>query len=433
MKIKAILTRINNSIWLYPTLYSLFAVIISFIVIVVDYEYYYNLSPYIPTIFLTSTELAKSVLTIIASAFITIMTFSFSTTMVVLTMYSSQFSPRVVENFLSNKSTMKALGIFISGFIYSIITLLFIRNSLGDAQILAGSIGVIYIIVAIIHFILFINNVGVQVQASNLIDRLYHRAEDKIRAYVSDIKNYDIIEKEHIAKIMIKTEIKSPANGYIQSIDHQKIYDLAKETKSVIILNKVPGQFLTDKTSIGGIYYNNDISLDEDLPDRIQKCTIVGDRRTEVQDFNFSILKIVDLALKSLSPGINDPNTAKECIQNLGILIRELASLGDGYVSFKNQEDKIGSLYWEKYSLDIILQDAFFQIIHYGQDDFLIVTTLFKSYRHVMENSNDKNKEIILKHALYLWNKIADKTYQEFELEILKKEYEEILTLSRIE
>ena len=430
MKFKAFITKIKNSIWFYPVLYSFFAVILAYLVILIDHSYYYNLDPYIPNIFLTSSELSRTVLTIIAGAFITIMTFSFSTTMIVLTMYSSQFSPRVVENFLSNKSSMKALGVFISGFLYSIISLLFIRKSLVDIQVLSGTIGVIYIILAIIHFILFINNVGIQVQASNLIDKLYNRAEQKIIAYTVDIKNYDIIKNEQIAKIMIKTQIQSPNSGYIQSINYTKLYEIAKETKSVIVLNKVPGQFLTDKTILAGVFYNKDISPDKNLAERIQKCVFIGKRRTEFQDFSFSIQKIVDLALKALAPG-NDPNTARECIQNLGLLIRELVHIDDGYVSFKNQKQKSGALYWETYSLDIILRDTFVQILQYGKDDFFIIITILKSYRQIMEKSSDNNKIIIMNHVLYLWAKVKSSFYEDFEFEILKNEYEEILTINR--
>src|SRR5690554_1880240 len=115
MNLKRILYNIRRSIWLYPVIYTLFAIVLASIVIIVDSRIFFDISSYIPRILTTSTDLAKSVLSIIASAFITIMTFTFSTTMVVLTMYTSQYSPRVVENFLTQKSTMKSFGIFVSG------------------------------------------------------------------------------------------------------------------------------------------------------------------------------------------------------------------------------------------------------------------------------------------------------------------------------
>ena len=102
MLFKKLLDRIKRSIWLYPVLYSLGAIVLAVVVIFLDTDYFFDLAKIIPSLFLTSTEQARSLLSLIAGAFITIMTFTFSTTMVVLTMYSSQFSPRVVENFLAN-------------------------------------------------------------------------------------------------------------------------------------------------------------------------------------------------------------------------------------------------------------------------------------------------------------------------------------------
>ena len=83
---------------------------------------------------------------------------------------------------------MKTFGIFVSGFMYSIISLLFIRDVLSDYRILAGTFGVFYIVVGLINFILYINNVGKYIQASNIIDRLYDKARSDIAGYKKKLK-----------------------------------------------------------------------------------------------------------------------------------------------------------------------------------------------------------------------------------------------------
>ena len=122
---KKIINKIKTSIWLYPTIYSIGAFILSVGIKILETTYSDEMSLYLSTVFYTKSELAQTVLGIVASAFITIATFTFSTTMVVLTMYSSQFTPRVVENFLNNRVTMKSFGVFLSGFIFAISSLLF--------------------------------------------------------------------------------------------------------------------------------------------------------------------------------------------------------------------------------------------------------------------------------------------------------------------
>ncbi|HSR03396.1 MAG TPA: DUF2254 domain-containing protein, partial [Proteiniclasticum sp.] len=325
MNLKRVIYKIKRSIWLYPVIYTLFAVLLASTVIVVDSRIFFDISEYIPRILTTSTDLAKTVLSIIDSAFITIMTFTFSTTMVVLTMYTSQYSPRVVENFLTQKSTMKSFGIFVSGFMYAIISLLFIREMLSDFKILAGTFGVIYILVGLINFILYINNVGTYIQASNLIDRLYDKAYDDILAYKKEIENYDSIGKEEIENFETKIGIKSSSNGYIAEVYYNKLFEIARDNKVMIIFDKLPGQFVTDEDIIAKIYYDRSSELMENLSEKIGDCLDIGDSRTEVQDFSFSIQKLVEVAIKALSPGINDPNTAIHCIRDLGLLLRDLS------------------------------------------------------------------------------------------------------------
>ncbi|MBE0451345.1 MAG: DUF2254 domain-containing protein, partial [Clostridia bacterium] len=145
--IKKIVNKIKASIWLYPTIYSLFALALSFTITMIDQFYVDKISNDLVDFFFTTTPLAQAVLGIVASAFITIATFTFSTTMVVLTMYSSQFTPRVVENFLNNETTMKSFGVFLSGFIYAITSLLFLNINENGNLVIAASVGVIYVIV----------------------------------------------------------------------------------------------------------------------------------------------------------------------------------------------------------------------------------------------------------------------------------------------
>jgi Predicted membrane protein len=173
---KKIINKIRTSIWLYPTIYSLFAFVLSISITIIDKTYTDESLNYVNELFYTTSSLAQAVLSIIAGAFITISTFTFSTTMVVLTMYSSQFTPRVVENFLNNKTTMKSFGIFLSGFIYAITSLLFIDTNKDGNLVIAASVGVIYIIVGLVYFLLFIHNVSTHIQASDLISRLHEEA-----------------------------------------------------------------------------------------------------------------------------------------------------------------------------------------------------------------------------------------------------------------
>jgi len=105
-RIKHLLRLIRESVWFYPIIYSFFALILAIISISYDLGYFGQLNKYLPSFMLMNLDIAETVLSVIGGAFITITTFTFSTTMVVLTMYTSQYSPRVVRNFLTQRNTL---------------------------------------------------------------------------------------------------------------------------------------------------------------------------------------------------------------------------------------------------------------------------------------------------------------------------------------
>lgn len=425
MRIRNLYEKFKKSIWLYPVFYSLFAVFLALGVILLDGKVYIDATPYIPVVFLTSTDLAKSVLSIVASSFITIMTFTFSTTMVVLTMYTSEFSPRVVENFLEEKSTMKAFGVFVSGFLYAIISLLFMREVIQDYQIIAGSIGVLYILVGIINFIVFIHKVGTYTQASNLIDRLYQQARKEMVFYKEEIKDLPVVKNEVLENFDAKILIKSPGSGFIQGVDYQGLFSLAKESNAKLFFTKVPGQFVTEEDVLVRIFYDRHSNLPEDLPERIQGKISVGLRRTEFQDFGFTIQKLVEVALKALSPGVNDPNTAIFCIQDLGLLLRDMADLENGYVMLTEEGTK-GILYREGYDLNLVLTDTFHQIIHYGREDLYVMLSVVKAHGHILEKATAHHKEVVLAHMDYVEAILSKGKYEEMDRKLFQREIQEI-------
>ena len=428
MKLKQAYEKIKKSIWVYPVAYSVIALVLATVVILLDNGYLFDLRPYLPSFLLTSGSLAKSVLSVVSSAFITITTFTFSTTMVVLSIYMSEFSPRVVENFLSDERTMKSFGIFVSGFIYSITCMLFIREEFLTKPILSGTIGVIYIIFGLFNFILFINSVGKYIQASNLINRLYNHAHEVIATYKEEINQYEFVSNVGVELQGPGYPIKVKENGYIQQVDYLQLFEIAKNTNVTIRFNRMIGQFVTNEVIIGELLSESSNEKAQKIIEEIQEFMLIGMKRSEDQDFNFSIQKMVEVALRALSPGTNDPNTAIYCINSLSLLLGELCKLEEGYVVMKEEESD-GKVYRETYDLNRMLRDTFLQIIHYGQGDVYVMLAVLRAYRHLTNEAKGENKDVIKKQAEYLFNRLMKKYDHTIEKEMVEEAYEEIRNL----
>lgn len=427
--VRRVYQKAKSSIWLYPLLYSFLALFLSILVTWVDKAPGQRLMFDLPAYFYTTSRLARDVLGIIAAAFITISTFTFSTTMVVITMYSSQFTPRVVENFLNNETTMKSFGVFLSGFIYSILTLLFLTNTGEESSLIAASVGVIYIIVGFVNFLLFIQNVSSHVQASGLIARLYEESKEAVDEYCETVEGADHISHTDLRKQIEDKdmrEITAPQDGYLQEIEVERLLKTADAHGLVIIINKVVGQFITENTPMLSVY-EKDKQLEDEEIETLRKCFVIGHERTEVQDFGFTIIKIEEIALKALSAGINDPNTALHCIKYLGLLMRNLSAIEKGFLHFKKEN---GEVYLEAQDFEILLIDAYHHLVHFGQNDAFVMREIFKSLRYAKASATAKNSGIIQEYSDAIYKRLMEEeSYDAIEHRLLETEYHHLKDL----
>ncbi len=414
--------KIISGIWFYPAIYGLISLLGAIIIILIDTRYLARFQSIVPELLLTTPGLARTIHGIIATAFITITTFTFSITMVVLTMYMSQLSPRVVENFLKNKSTMQSFGIFVGGFIYSIVSLLFTRDTAEGLHVVSASIGVIYIAVGLVYFILFINSVATFIQTSNVIDRLYKESISKIKKYKDTLKNNYIIEEIDKEKYGNNKVIRSTESGYIQKLDYKELSEIANKKKLIIHFEKVIGQFINNDEKIFTVYAQEDLEDKEEVLNKIKRLIIIGKRKTEEQDFSYTIQKVVEVALRAISPGINDPNTAIHCVKIIGVLLGMLSNINDGYIVVNEDKESDGMLLLEAYSFKMILYDAYTQIIHYGYGDIFLVIAIMRALKHVSVNSKKHNKKMVKDYAEFVYRKAKSGNLDQFELEILDME-----------
>lgn len=430
-KITYFLRNIKERVWYYPVLYSFFAALLAVIVVILDLRILFDIEEVFTPFLLTNFEIGETILGIIAGAFITITTFTFSITMVVLTMYTSQYSPRVVKNFLTRKDTLQSFGIFVSGFLYAMIVFVFLSSYPPDTMIISATIGIIYILVGLIFFFRFINSVASYIQASNLIKRLKEISYNEIDTYKKQISDNEVVEKLPVSEDDELFKLYSPGDGFIQVLDYNYLAKIAAEYEIDFYFNKVIGQFVSKNFVIGTVNQLGE-SFSEETKEEIEKKIsdgiIIEEERVDHQDFAFTIQKIVEVALKALSPGINDPNTAIQCIQVTSLLLRDLSELPDGYLKIDsgNENTKSGCLYIEAIDFKVLLIDTYQQIIHYGLSDVRVIQEVLKSLQVIKAGASSSSQQAIMEFTEYLWRKILNADFDRLELEMLRKEKSEL-------
>ncbi len=284
---------------------------------------------------LTGPEGARALLSTIASSAITVAALVFSITMVVLNMASAQFGPRLLANFLRHNATQVVLGTFVGAFAYCLVALAAVRSD-DDAVFVpqtAVAGGLALGVAAFALLIYFINHVSRFVQTAYVIDDVARGLESALRETLPQRAEGDVArtpdDEDAEAGCSLDTNkderrpIPAPRSGYVQAIDAARLIALACEHELVIGLECRPGHFVIEGRPLAWAAPGEQVN--DGTADRIRRAVLTGAERTSMQDPEFAVHQLVEIALRALSPGVNDPYTAVNCIDRLAAALCVLA------------------------------------------------------------------------------------------------------------
>jgi len=407
------LHNIENKIYFIPSIYAAAAAVLSILVIFIEHQYSQVLLNYIPAYLFTSYDLSKTILSTIAGSLFAMITVSFSTIMVVLTMYSSQFSPRTMQDFLKNKATLKVLGVFIAGFIYSILTLLFIDENLqgaDEASIFSAAIGVIIAVICLGYFVYFIHHAANSVQVNLLIESLKTEVIEIVDKLESRNNSNDSIRNsapDNLKEITDREfcEVHPDKSGYIQLIFDLELTKLADEYNIIIRAEKMIGDYVTENTVVFKAWkLDPDSELEvelEVLQEQIKSNLVINNERSKKNDIEFGLLKLTEVALRAISPGINDPNTAIFCINQLGWVLSRIAVANIENTYYYNDKDELCFIL-EDVSFWDLLYKTFYQLRHYGNQDVSVAGSILDALVIIAEGSPEDIKEQVWTFSHYI-------------------------------
>ena len=254
----------------------------------------------------------------IASAVITITSIAFSMTIVALVMASNQFGPRLLKNFMQNKMTQFALGIFTSTFVFCLMVQSQIKTESSTVTVvhpqLSVFISIILALICVMVLIVFIHHVATSIRADTVVkNTAYSLMLDmqKLKAQSERVGMFPNLLSQ--SQLKSEAHITSDCDGYIQAIEYQYVTDLAMKYDGLIVMEARAGDYIVQGAKVASLHSNaplpKKISIDEAL--------VVGEERTSLQDPLFGINQLVEMAIRALSPSLDDPFTACNCIDRL--------------------------------------------------------------------------------------------------------------------
>ncbi|WP_417814681.1 DUF2254 domain-containing protein [Thalassospira alkalitolerans] len=317
------------SLWLSPLLFAAGGAVLAVLLIQIPNE---AANGILPVFWPRFDQLAtvRDLLGTLLATLVTVTTFALSITMVVLTLAAGSLGPRMIRNFMGDSKTQNALGIFVGSILFLITSLML----MGDASEIAPALqvvttaGIALFVVCVFVLILFVHHLGRSIVADEVIQRVGNNLEKTI-ASASNTLN-DPIRAAEKAQITLPDTLDIPdqealyANhsGYVQGIDYEKLRDVAQMQDICVSLMVRAGQHVIKGEIIGQISTTSTAETPQTAPatcqSKIGDHILIGNYRTAMLDIEFALRQLVELALRALSPGVNDPFTAIAVIYRLG-------------------------------------------------------------------------------------------------------------------
>ena len=260
---------------------------------------------------------ARSILSTIASGMVTVTALVFSLTIVSLQLASSQFGPRLLRTFMKSFGNQVVLGTFTSTFIYCLVVIGTVRDD-GFVPQLSTATGILLGIVAIAVLIYFIHHVATSIRIENLIAEVNTDLRAVIdERFPSEIgespANLTDIDWDRLGE-NFKTVCAAGA-GYIRRIDSETLMSATREHDLVVRVERNPGDFVVEGALLFSVWPKERVT--DEVGREVRRSIVLGAARTPMQDVAFAVRQLVEVALRALSPGINDPFTAIECANRL--------------------------------------------------------------------------------------------------------------------
>jgi uncharacterized membrane protein len=323
--------EMRSSFWFIPALIVLDAVVLATLLITVDATVDLQVVERWPLLFGAGAAGARGLLTAVASSMVTVAGVVFSITIVALSLTSSQYTSRVLRNFMRDRINQIVLGVFVGIFAYCLVVLRVIRGGDEGAFVpsLAVLVGLILAFVGIGYLIFFIHYIAKSIQASSIIAIAARETLAAVDHLFSQELGEDAEEDadEYLVRAFAEqawSAVPARKTGYIESIDADALMDLARKYQTIVRMEHGIGELVVEGTPLISVAKWG--SLDDATTNELNGVYVIGRQRVVEQDAAFGIRQIVDIAMKALSPGINDTTTAVICVDYLTAILARLAT-----------------------------------------------------------------------------------------------------------
>ncbi|HSM23542.1 MAG TPA: DUF2254 domain-containing protein [Anaerolineaceae bacterium] len=432
-KIAIFFENVRENFWLLPSIMVIVSIGMAIGLVYVDRGLERDTLAAIRVFYTGGAEGARELLSTVASAMMSVTGVTFSITIVALSIASSQFGPRLLRNFMRDTGNQIVLGTFVSTFIYCLLVLRTIRSAEEAffVPFISVTIAILLAILSIGVLIYFMHHVSSSINAENVISLIQKDIEKAIEKLYPDAERYtadfeDFVDEEVLEKLEQKgMVIRAEKSGYVQGVDYDSLLNTAQSEDVIMDVKVRAGDFIDQDSEI--IHIVPAKQFDEDRHNDLQAAVIIGARRARTQDVEYEINQLVGIAVRALSPSLNDPFTAMSAIDQLGAALSNMAERNIP-PSYRHDENGDFRLLLNTVTFQGAVDTAFNKIRQYGHNSVSVLIRLLETLTIIGNHTQDPEKHYALKRqADLLWSSSQDAGFVKADLEDIRSRYLSLL------
>lgn len=340
-----------------------------------------------------TVETARVLLGSILTSIISLTVFGFSMMMVVVNQAASNYSPKVVETFINQRFNQFIIGVYLGTILFTVVTLMRVDQQTGTNEV--PHIGVLISVTlstfSAVLFLSFINNISNSVRITNIVERIFRKTETSLRkkdkgasqTVAPNVEEWKTHEAHH--------------SGYFQVIRVKPLLKILEDEDLILKVLPLPGVYYTNRTPL--------FSLNKNTGEKVLKriratfVTYIGEDIDENEFYGFRQLR--EVAVKALSPGVNDPGVARMCIDYLGDLLRLWMRTENNNIVLDDEQK--ARIILNRYDFESLLAETIAPIKVYAKADFTVINALLNVLEDLsLYEKEERERAAIVTYAIAL-------------------------------
>jgi uncharacterized membrane protein len=400
------LEQLRGTYWLVPGLMLFLATVLSIVTIALDDRIWRAGTSAPSWLLIADPNGARTFLTTVAGSMITTAGVTFSITIATFAQASSQYGPRLLNNFMRDRGNQIVLGTFVATFVYCLLILRVVRS--GNQANFIPHLSLLtafgLTIASVVVLIYFFHHVSTSIRAEYIIGHIGHDLEAAIERLFPEQLRMSWFEQGLRSEDDIPSSfndearpVPAAASGYLQAIDYEALFRIARKRDLLVRMMCRPGDFIALESPLALIWPPD--RMEDELIEAIKEAIVIGLQRLGVQDVEYALNQLVEIAVRALSPGINDPFTAMQCVDQIGTSLAQLAErrIPRGY--HYDGEERL-RLIRDTATFRGILDQGFDQIRQYGRGSAPVTIRQLEALAVIAAHAqNDSQREAVSRQA----------------------------------